>query len=190
VKGCKFISSRRPDEAGAGESEAMKNKRFFWMFILLGLMAGVLGTRQALAQTPLPPITDDQVNAVASQMYCPVCENIPLDVCPTQACAQWRELIRLKLSQGWGTEQIKEYFANQYGDRVLGEPPRRGLNWLVYILPPLIFLAGLVIVWQVFRSSRKNAPAPAVTDQPAETPGGEDVLRRIEEDLRRREHES
>jgi cytochrome c-type biogenesis protein CcmH/NrfF len=27
--------------------------------------------------------TDDEVNAIASQLYCPVCENIPLDACGT-----------------------------------------------------------------------------------------------------------
>jgi len=121
-------------------------------------------------------------------MYCPVCENIPLDVCPTQACAQWRELIRLKLSEGWTEAEIKEYFAAQYGDRVLEEPPRRGLHWLVYILPPLIFLIGVVIFWQVFRTSRKAAAAKAVTDQPANEADEAAVLRRIEEDLQRREH--
>ena len=151
----------------------------------------MIGTNAVLAQTPFPPISDDAVNAVASEMYCPVCENIPLDVCPTQACAQWRELIRLKLSEGWNATQIKDYFAAQYGDRVLGEPPRRGLNWLVYILPPLIFLVGVVIIWQVFRSSRKArvtaATATAVTDQPANAPDEADVLRRIEEDLQNRD---
>ena len=65
--------------------------------------------------------TDDEVNAIAKQLYCPVCENIPLDVCGTQACAQWRELIREKLIEGWSEDEIKEYFSNQYGDRVLSE---------------------------------------------------------------------
>ncbi len=38
----------------------------------------------ALAQGQPP--TDDEVNRIAKQLYCPVCENTPLDVCPTQAC--------------------------------------------------------------------------------------------------------
>ena len=165
----------------------MKKVRWIWIFIFLSIFSGVFGTRPALAQTATPPVSDDAVNAVASEMYCPVCENIPLDVCPTQACAQWRELIRLKLSEGWNEAQIKEYFAAQYGDRVLGEPPRRGLHWLVYILPPLIFLIGVVIYWQVFRTSRKRVVTTAATDQPANEADEAAVLRRIEEDLQRRE---
>jgi cytochrome c-type biogenesis protein CcmH len=168
----------------------MKKYQWIWIFLFLGLLAGGIGTPEVHAQTPFPPISDDQVNAVAKEMYCPVCENIPLDVCPTQACAQWRELIRLKLSEGWTEEQIKEYFALQYGDRVLEEPPRRGLHWLVYILPPLAFVIGLLIVWQVFRSSRKPAASPAITDQPLAAGEDSEVMQRIEQDLQHREQES
>ena len=168
----------------------MKKYQWVWIFLLLGLMTGVIATPRVMAQTPFPPVTDDQVNAVAKEMYCPVCENIPLDVCPTQACAQWRELIRLKLSEGWSEDQIKEYFALQYGDRVLEEPPRRGLHWLVYILPPFAFVIGLLIVWQVFRTTRKPAVSPAVTDQPPAAGEDSEVMRRIEQDLQRRERDS
>ena len=95
--------------------------------------------------------TQDEVNAIAKQLYCPVCENVPLDVCGTQACAQWRELIREKLVEGWTEDEIKEYFSNQYGDRVLSEPPARGLNWLVYVIPPLIFLGGAFFLYRGFK---------------------------------------
>jgi len=46
----------------------------------------------AMAQGSEP--TDDEVNAIAKQLYCPVCENISLDACGTAACEQWRNIIR------------------------------------------------------------------------------------------------
>jgi cytochrome c-type biogenesis protein CcmH len=99
--------------------------------------------------------TDDEVNRIAKGLYCPVCENIPLDVCGTQACIQWRDLIREKLAQGWGEDQIKTYFVDQYGDRVLATPPARGWNWLVYILPPVALLVGAVVLVRALRSWRR-----------------------------------
>jgi cytochrome c-type biogenesis protein CcmH len=96
--------------------------------------------------------TDDEVNAIAKELYCPVCENVPLDVCGTQACAQWRDLIREKLAEGWSKGEIKEYFSAQYGDRVLAEPPARGLNWLVYVIPPLVFLGGTFFLYRGFKA--------------------------------------
>jgi cytochrome c-type biogenesis protein CcmH len=160
------------------------------LFLLAALLAGV--NRPAAAQDPAPKPTpsDNEVNRVAKQMFCPVCENIPLDVCPTQACTEWRELIRLKLSQGWSDDQIKQYFATQYGDRVLNEPPRRGLNWLVYTLPGLFFLLGLLVLWRVL-GGRKAKPAMPVTQaqppaSPAPTAAEEDpYLKAIEDELKK-----
>jgi len=160
--------------------------RAFFSSILLALLGGALLTGAVLAQATPPP-SDDQVNAIAKQLYCPVCENIPLDVCPTQACAQWRELIREKLAAGWNETQIKDYFVKQYGDRVLAEPPRRGLNWLVYILPPVFILGGALLVFRVLRGMRATAP-PSSPDvpAPAATPQN-DYLKRMEEELKKRE---
>jgi cytochrome c-type biogenesis protein CcmH len=109
-----------------------------WFLLLLFCLAGCApaAVQPGLAATqPVTAISDDQVNAVARQLYCPICENISLDVCPTEACARWRELIREKLAAGWSVTQIKTYFASQYGDQVLPEPPLQGFNWLAYLLP-------------------------------------------------------
>ena len=128
--------------------------------------------------------TDDEVNAIAKQLYCPVCENIPLDVCPTQACAQWREIIRQKLAEGWTEDQIKQYFVDQYGDRVLATPPARGLNWLVYILPPAVIVLGAYILFRAVRGWRQ----PSVADAPFPATAPEDpYVARLEEELELRD---
>jgi cytochrome c-type biogenesis protein CcmH len=144
--------------------------------------------RPTLAQeaTPNAP-SDDQVNAIAKQLYCPVCQNTPLDVCPTQACAEWRELIRDKLAQGWSAVQIKQYFVDQYGDRVLATPPVRGLNWLVYAIPPLAFLVGAYILYRALRAWRQLTPQEAVPEVPKEVSQGtvDKYVDRLEEELRK-----
>jgi len=128
--------------------------------------------------------TDDEVNAIAKQLYCPVCENVPLDVCPTQACVQWREIIRQKLAEGWTEDQIKQYFVDQYGDRVLATPPARGLNWLVYILPPLVFVVGATILFRAVRGWRQ----PPVAEEPFPSATLEDpYILRLEEELQKRD---
>lgn len=153
-------------------------------FIFLAFIFTLLLATPAIAQESTPVIPDDEVNAIAKDMYCPVCENVPLDVCPTQACAQWRELIRQRLAEGWTEQQIKDYFVQQYGDRVLAEPPRTGLNWLVYVIPPIIVLAGAFIVFRVLQTWKANAPQLASADAPPTI--DDDYVRRLEEELKRR----
>ena len=159
-----------------------------FLLVVAGLL--LTGLEPAAAQDPQPTPSDNEVNRVAKQMYCPVCENIPLDVCPTQACHDWRELIRQKLAEGWSDQQIKDYFAVQYGDRVLAEPPAKGLNWLVYILPWVAFLGGVVIVWRVITSMRKKQPAVTGLVEPGPSAAkttDDPYMQKLEEELRKKE---
>ena len=128
--------------------------------LLMGmLLFGMAGNAIAQDSTPTPPpsdepreVTDNEVNSIAKEVYCPVCESTPLDVCQTQACADWREVIRTKLANGESKEDVFTYFAEQYGDRVLATPPREGLNWLLWIMP----IAAVVVGGFFFSRFMKN----------------------------------
>ncbi len=152
---------------------------------LLVLVFSGLRTGAARAQIPTP--SDDEVNRIAHQLYCPVCENTPLDVCPTEACRQWRDLIRQQLSQGWSEDRIKQYFVAQYGARVLAEPPRTGLNWLIYILPPVIILAGAFLLFRAMRAWTRPAHAsPAENASQPDLPKDKYVAQ-LEEEVKKRQ---
>jgi len=102
-----------------------------------------------IADEHIPPTpTADEVNAIAKNLFCPVCESTPLDVCGTDACIQWREQIKEKLTLGWSENEIYEYFISLYGDRVLAQPPKTGLNWLIYIIPPAAILFTILIFFK------------------------------------------
>ena len=161
----------------------------WYVLVALGLvlLAAGISYQQAIAQNPTP--TDDQVNQIAHELYCPVCENTPLDVCPTEACRQWRDLIRQQLSQGWTEDQIKQYFVEQYGARVLAEPPAAGLNWLIYVLPPIIILAGAFILLRAMQSWTRLAHLPAAEtdpDQAKPDASSDEYVARLEEELKKR----
>lgn len=131
------------------------------IIIGLALAALLVLAPAALAQDggEAPPdaavVTDDEVNAIAEQLYCPVCENVPLDVCGTQACADWRAEIRTMLEEGRSEAYIKNYFVERYGRRVLATPQRDGIDLLVWVLPPLGVLAGIAVL---VTSLRRMAP--------------------------------
>ena len=131
----------------------MKPKILFILAFILSaslLLVSIVSAQEGQPRLP----TDDEVNAVAKKLYCPVCPNTPLDVCETQACKDWRAQIRDQLASGWNEQQIMDYFVQQYGERVLGEPQRSGFTSMVWVLPLIAVLLGLVIVWQVLRSWR------------------------------------
>jgi cytochrome c-type biogenesis protein CcmH len=159
--------------------------KVFWVAGILAFILVFIPLIAIEAQEPTP--SDDEVNAIAKQLYCPVCENIPLDVCPTKACDQWRGTIREKLSLGWDEAQIKQYFVDQYGDRVLSTPPPRGFNWLIYVLPPLAFVAGAGILFHVFRSWRETPQTVRTEPSKSQDASEDPYVRLLEEELRKRE---
>ena len=157
----------------------------FYISLFLALVFFTFTTAFAQDTTP----TDDEVNAIAKQLYCPVCENTPLDVCPTEACRQWRELIRDQLAEGKTEAEIKQYFVANYGARVLSEPPRTGFNWLVYIIPPVLILLGAVLLFNAFRAWTKPKSAEAGAEQVNEagtSSSDDEYIKRLEEELKNR----
>lgn len=154
--------------------------------LLLLVMALTLFPVTALAQEPTP--SDDDVNEIASQLYCPVCENTPLDVCPTKACQDWRLQIRGMLAEGKTPAEIKQYFVDYYGARVLSEPPAKGINWLVYIVPPAAFILGTILLLIAFRTWRHSGGkvADASSTDVAATNDDDPYITRIENELKNR----
>ena len=134
-------------------------------FALLAAFTAALFASPVLAQDGTP--TDDEVNSIAKQLYCPVCESTPLDVCPTEACRQWRELIREMLIAGRSEAEIKQYFVEHYGPQVLNEPPNR---LLTYAVPILAFLLGAFMLFRGFQMWKKPVAAESnsATKAPSE----------------------
>jgi cytochrome c-type biogenesis protein CcmH len=155
-------------------------------FSLTGFFLSASPLNIADAQQPTP--SEDDVNAIANQLFCPVCENVPLDVCDTQACRQWRDLIRQMLAEGKSEDEIKQYFTDNYGVRVLSEPPVEGFNWLAYIVPPIAFLTGVFLLLKAFQASKKHPEDRGITLAPEKNPGSvnESYTSRFEEELKKR----
>ena len=157
--------------------------------LAFGLLWGLLVVSVVLAQGGGPGgATHNDVNRVAKQLYCPVCPNTPLDVCETQACQDWRELIRQKLSTGESDQQIVNYFVAQYGQRVLAQPTAKGLNLLVWLMPAIALIAGLAALVVILRSwaARRVARAPVSISAPAPDELPAEYVARVERELQLR----
>jgi cytochrome c-type biogenesis protein CcmH len=122
-------------------------------------------------------VTDDEVNAIAKTLYCPVCENVPLDVCGTAACADWRYEIRLQLESGRTAQEITDDFVRRFGDRVVGTP-QDGLLRALSLLTPLAGVVAALLV-AVYVASRRAKSKQVVPPQAAD----DDYEAMLERDL-------
>ena len=162
------------------------------------LMLVLLCLVTILPQAQDASVTDNDVIRVAERMYCPVCENIPLDDCETNACVEWKAEIRAQLEAGASDHEIINSFVSRFGDNVVGLPQDPVLRALAIIMPLLATALAIGCGLSAFRrfgSQRKlSLPPPPGSHKEGEGASGESdgemsdaaYRRRLEEDLRRR----
>lgn len=159
----------------------LRNTQYAVLIAMLAMLFASLSIASAQGTTP----TDDEVNKIAKKLFCPVCENTPLDVCPTEACRQWREQIREMLSEGKTEDEIIDYFAVTYGERAAGDPRDKVK---AYLIPVIAILAGAALLVSALRTWRK--PKTAESGVPAKEEAAavhqDEYAARIEEELKKR----
>jgi cytochrome c-type biogenesis protein CcmH len=128
----------------------------------------------ALASSPQPKprasLTD-----IENDVMCTLCHE-SLAVANSPQADSERNYIRRLIAQGETKQQIERNLVAQYGEAVLGKPPASGVNLTIYILPPAILVAGLVILaitlprWRRrTRAAASRPPGPAPAFDPAES---------------------
>ncbi len=142
-----------------------------WLFLALPAWAG----------TPTP----NEVNAVARTLYCPLCVGQRLDTCEIPLCQDMKREIAEQLAAGRTPEEIREYFVQQYGPVVLGEPPRRGIHWLVWVIPVIALVAaGGYVMLRIREWARPEAVrAPVEPAADVATSAVDEYEARVEREL-------
>ena len=122
------------------------------------------------------PVSDEDVQTIASQLRCVVCQNLSVADSPSEMAHQMRDLIRERLAAGDRPEEVKAYFVQRYGDWVLLAPPARGFNLLLWLAPFGAVAGGLVLVLTLVRRWRRPPLDPAPAGGPAVGPADRERL--------------
>ena len=114
-----------------------------------------------------------------SELVCPVCEST-LDTSNAPVARRMKAFIRERIAAGDTKSEIKAELVEQFGPAVLAVPPRKGFDWLAWLLP----LAGLVVAIVVvgglaWRWSHARA------DEPEPPPLDPELERRLDDELDR-----
>lgn len=116
-------------------------------------------------QVPPESRIEIETREIASKLRCPVCQGLSLQDSPSGLAQEMRDVIRDQLTAGKTPDQVKAYFISKYGEWILLEPPPKGFNLAVYVLPILAVLGGAgFIVFATRRWTHKAPPGSAVED--------------------------
>jgi cytochrome c-type biogenesis protein CcmH len=147
--------------------------------VSLLVLAALAGSRPAATAAA---VSEEQVQAIASQLRCVVCQNLSVADSPSDMARQMRDLIRERLAAGDTPAQVETYFVQRYGEWVLLAPPARGLNLLLWLAPFAAVAGGIALVFTLARRWRRQPSPPGPATVP---PLGPSDRERIAAELER-----
>lgn len=116
------------------------------LYLLTGLAALMLLPLGAAQGRPpvleLPQALEEQARQIGSGLRCPICQGESIAASPSDLAAQMMNVVRQKLQAGEDAVAIRAYFVARYGEWILLDPPRRGINLLLWLGPLAALAAG------------------------------------------------
>ncbi|HET9073421.1 MAG TPA: cytochrome c-type biogenesis protein CcmH [Solirubrobacteraceae bacterium] len=149
---------------------------------LVSLLAGLC---LALALAPGGALAAGRLNAYELQndFMCVSCHEPLNQVNSPESQAEKSDLVRF-VNEGLDLNQIKAQMVSIYGEQVLSQPPAQGISLLVYILPPLVVVAGLGLLgYNLPRWRRRTGMARAAVAGPTGPPQDALEFARLEREL-------
>lgn len=110
----------------------------------------------------------DRVEAIGSQIKCPVCQGEAIVDSPSQMARDMMDLVEERVAEGRGDQAIVDELLASYSGAVLLDPPARGATLVLWIAPigAVLLGAGVIFWWR-----RHPAEEPRSADEePGTTP--------------------
>lgn len=137
------------------------------MFTTMGLVVALA----AAAAAPLPAHLEEEARRIEKEVVAPCCWSQQVAVHQSPAADEMRKDIRIRLERGETHQGILEDYVVQFGSRILVEPPASGYRLLLYVFPPVAFIASAagVLVFLKRASSTRAASTAGDVAAPAGT---------------------
>lgn len=128
-----------------------------WTGRLIGLAIVLLAAAFVVAVAAVPAAPADRADSLASRLRCPVCQGVSVAESRSDTALAMQDRIRELISEGRSDGEVMDWFTERYGAWVRLDTAGSRLGILLWILPPAMFLAGVVVV--VRRRSAESAPS-------------------------------
>jgi cytochrome c-type biogenesis protein CcmH len=113
------------------------------LLLLLALMVAPLAQAAEAGAPAADPRLEAQVQRVASELRCLVCQNQTIADSNAELAQDLRAQVRTMLASGKSEAEVHEFMVARYGDFILYRPPFKATTLLLWIGPFSLLLAGI-----------------------------------------------
>lgn len=156
-----------------------RSKRQLFILFTFIVLAAFISRSLVFAES-----IDDQAREISYLLMCPVCQGQSVAESNSQLAKDMRSIIRQKLEAGESKEEIINYFVNRYGESILGYPPVRGVNLLLWILPAIAVLFGGIGIGLFLYRSKATTGQETSIGKVQDTKEDKEYLKMVDRDLK------
>ena len=88
-------------------------------------------------------------SGLIAEFRCPKCLNTNLSGSDAPVARDLRRTVYRLVDEGMTDDQVRRYLQARYGDFVLYDPPVRANTWILWFGPPLLLLAGILVLRRI-----------------------------------------
>ncbi|MCA3630457.1 MAG: cytochrome c-type biogenesis protein CcmH [Methylobacterium sp.] len=118
----------------------------------------------ALAVQPGEQLKDGALEArarkLSAELRCLVCQNQSIDDSDAELARDLRRLVRERISAGDSDSAIRQFLVARYGEFVLLRPPFSLSTALLWSLPAIALLGGILVARSLFRKPAEAVATP------------------------------
>ena len=101
------------------------------------------------------PKQEIRARDISKNIRCLVCQNQSIDDSSAPLAKDLRTLIRIKVQENDTDEEIYKFLTDRYGDFILLKPPFKISTFLLWSLPFVFVIIGILILFVQNKKSKK-----------------------------------
>ena len=121
-------------------------KNLFFIFIILTFFS-ISSKSQEYNQT--------EIN-ILKNLRCLVCQGQSISDSNSDFAQTIKLVVQDQINEGKSEKEIYNFLVEKYGEWIVYKPPLNKANFLLWILPYLVFLSGGVLIFLIIRKKKHN----------------------------------
>ena len=133
----------------------MKDKKIIKVFIIFCLVFSTSFTYPKISQSNEQTI-EKRLNEISNNVRCLVCRNQSIYDSNSDFANDIKKIIQIHLKDNKSDQFIYKFLKSKYGEYILFKPPLQINTLVLWILPFLLIISGLIFFTFKFLKFKKN----------------------------------
>lgn len=107
---------------------------------------------------------EERARMISQGLRCLQCRNESIDESNAAIAKDLRILVRERLAEGDSNKEVMDFIISRYGEYVSLQPNIQGINFILWLFGPILFLIGFFTLFLFKKKSKVSINSSPLTD--------------------------